>query len=121
MNRARHYKEVVARPLTRPLARPSLLGTLSGDHLDRRHLHRVRFILSRDSDASDFDLMAEVSSEVCRRLRNHDFLRSFLQIRELEGSGIISLRQTPGHAVLRGRTLGFGANSGTKYARSKRQ
>src|SRR5713226_7158327 len=97
------------------------LGTLRGDHLDRRHLHRVSLILSGDSDASDFDLMAEVRSEVRGRLRNHDFFRPFLQIGELEGSGIISLRQTPCHAVLCGRTLGLGANSETKYARNKRR
>jgi hypothetical protein len=65
--------------------------------------------------------MAEVRSEVRCRLRNHDFLRPFLQIREPEGSGIISLRQTSGHAVLSGRTLSFGANSETQYAGSKHQ
>src|SRR5580693_9003834 len=97
------------------------LGTLRGDHLDRRHLHRVSFILSRDSDTSDFDLMAEVRSEIRCRLRNHDFLWPFLQICELEGSCIISRRQTPGHAVLCGHTLGFGANCETNYTGSKRQ
>jgi hypothetical protein len=89
------------------------LGTLRGDHLDRRYLHRVSLILSRDSDASDFDFMAEVRSEVRCRLRNDDFFRPFLQIRELEGSGVISLHQTPGHAVLGGRTLALGAKSET--------
>ena len=95
------------------------LGALGRDHLDRCYLHRVSFILSRNRDAGYFDLMAEVRSEIRCRFRNQDFRRPFLQMCELEGSGIISLRQTPGHAVLSGRTLGFGASS--ESARSKRQ
>ena len=81
----------------------------------------MSLILSRNCDASDFDLMAEVRSEVCCRLRNNNFFRPFLQIRELERSGIISLRQTPRHAVLCGRTLSLGANSETKEASHKRR
>jgi hypothetical protein len=107
------YRQVRNAPSRSSLGPDLSLGTLRGDHLDRRYLHRVSLILSRDSDASDFDFMAEVRSEVRCRLRNDDFFRPFLQIRELEGSVVVSLRQTPGHAVLGGRTLGLGAKSET--------
>ena len=98
-----------------------ILGAGGSDHLHRRHLHRVSFVLPRDNDAGDFDLMPEVWSEIRCRLCNHDFLWAFFQIRELEGSGIVSLRQTSGHAVFSRRSLRFGARSETNRTGGKRQ